>query len=155
METSHEIKNKLQLSMEHVFPSRPEHNNLVKNPSVPRNPVTNSPQFHIRSPNWIQNPPSTHRLLGQSIHLLQQNPRAEVSHFGAIAWHFCAGLFFSWISSPPSCRLSCTSTKKATHRHRGATQGVPRQQEVWEPPKLSNRWGIAALSKMKEELDQS
>lgn len=132
-----------------MFLSRPEHNNLVKKTSVPRNPAANSSEVHIRSPNWIQNPPSIHRPPGQPIHLLQQNPKAEVSHSGAISWHFCLGLFFSWISSPHSCRLSCTSTKKATHRHRGVTQGMPRQQEVWEPPKQSNNWGIAALSKKK------
>lgn len=39
---------------------------------------------------------------------------------------------------------------KATHKHRGATRGTPREQKVWEPPKQSNSWGIAALSKKKE-----
>lgn len=139
--------------MEHQFPSRPEHNNLVKNPSVPRNSVANKiHRFTPGSPSWIQNAPSIQRPPWQPIQLLYQDPRLRFHILGQLHRIFVPGYFA--VGSVPHTAAGSAAPAQSNPQTRGCHSGHAQGTRALGTSETIQQLGNSCLGKKERRKNQ-
>lgn len=135
--------------MEHQLPSRPEHNTLVKNPSVPRNSVAN--KIH-RFTAGIQNAPRLQRPPWQPIKLLQQNPRLRFHILGQLHCIFVPGYFA--VGSVPHTAAGSAAPAQSNPQTQGCHSGHTQGTKGLGTSKTIQQLGNSCLIKKERRKNQ-